>query len=111
MNLEIYEPSSEGYEVKHRFDGWRIAYLCHADRFDHITYLERHMETDEIFVLLSGTATLLIGEQMKEVKMKPGAMYNVKKALWHNIRVSRDAVVMIVENEDTGKENSEYLYL
>lgn len=111
MELEIYEPSKEGYEVKHRFGDWRIAYLCYADRFDNITYLERHMKTDEIFVLLSGQATLFIGEQMTPTEMIPGKMYNVKQAVWHNIKVSKEAVVMIVEDRDTAAENSEYLYL
>ncbi len=109
--IDIYKPHGDGYQVQHRFGGWRVAYLCYAEKFDRITYLERHLETDEIFVLLQGEATLLIGENAQRVAMEKGQMYNVPKATWHNIRVSRDAQVLIVENEDTGKHNSEYMDL
>ena len=44
MEIDIYSPEKEGYEVKHCFDGWRVAYLRYAEKFDDITYLERHLE-------------------------------------------------------------------
>ncbi len=63
MELDIYSPDKDGFEVKHRFEGCRVAYLRHAERFDNITCLERHMLTDGIFMLLEGEATLLVGEK------------------------------------------------
>ena len=62
--LEIAEHS--GGEYKRLVDGpkWTVAALGHSERFDPRTpiRLERHLLTDETFVLLSGTATLLLGE-------------------------------------------------
>ena len=36
-------------------------------------------------------------------------LYIVKKNAWHNIMVSEDAKVLIVENADTCRENTEYM--
>lgn len=110
MNIDIMVPQyEEGYKVQHRFGAWRVAYLTYADHFDNITYLERHMETDEIFILVEGTATLLIGEKAEPCEMIKNNIYNIPKGEWHNIRVSKNAVVIIIENEDTSKDNSEYM--
>ncbi len=43
--------------------------------------------------------------------MEMGKIYNVKPSTWHTIVVSRDASVLIVENGDTGRDNSEYVSL
>ena len=40
--------------------------------------------------------------------MEIGKVYNIRKAVWHNILVSEDAKVLVVENTDTVAENSEY---
>ncbi|MDD6735968.1 MAG: hypothetical protein PUE13_06645 [Clostridiales bacterium] len=109
MEIDIYSPEKDGYEVKHCFDGWRVAYLRYAEKFDDITYLERHLETDEVFVLLQGSASLLLGENAECTEMETGKIYNVRKGIWHNIKVSKDALVLIVENKDTCKDNSEYV--
>lgn len=108
MEFDIYAPSSDGYEIVHRFNNWRVAYLSYAERFDNITYLEKHLKTDEIFVLLKGSAMLLVGKKAEHIEMEKGKMYNVKKGVWHNIKVSKDAVLLIVENNDTCKDNTEY---
>ena len=109
--LEIKDYNGEGYNPTHPFGAWLVAFLNYAERFDKITYLERHLLTDEVFVLLQGSAELWIGEKCERMKMEPFKIYNVKAGVWHAIRVSRDAKVLIVENSDTAKENSEYLYL
>ena len=109
MEIDIYTPTTDGYEIAHSFESWRVAYLSYSKKMDNITYIERHMETDEIFVLLKGSATLLIGEKMEQTEMESGKIYNVPKGVWHNITVSKDALVLIVENQNTCKDNSEYM--
>ena len=110
MKPEIYTPSFGGYQVMHRYEGWRIAYLTYAEIFDKITYLEKHNETDEIFVLLEGSAELIFNEDRECMTMEKDKIYNVPKGMWHNVKVSRDAVLLIFENENTSKENSDYIY-
>ena len=111
MSIDIYSPDKDGYEVKHTFGAWRVAYLRYAERFDRITYLERHLETDEIFVLLQGKAVLLHGVNIEKTQMELNKIYNIPKGVWHNIKVSKDALILIVENEDTSKSNSEYMQI
>ena len=108
MALQIKDYQGEGYKMEHVFKSWGVAYLNYAERFDRITFLERHLESDEVFVLLEGTADLIIGLEKEVFPMERGKIYNVEKGTWHNIKVSRDAHVLIVEGSDVTKDNSEY---
>ena len=110
--LDILDYEGEDYMPVHAFEGWRVAYLNHASRFtkEGMKYIERHMETDEIFILLRGEASLLIGEDCTPVPMEKFKTYNVRKAVWHNILVSADAKVLVIENDNTSEANSEYRY-
>lgn len=109
--LDVIRYDGDGYKAMVYYEGWRVAFLNYAERFDkeHIDRLERHLLTDEVFVLLSGKAVLIIGEDQQICPMKKNTIYNVKKAVWHAICVSEDARVLIVENADTSVENSEYM--
>ena len=108
--VEIAEAAGEGYQVLNRCQGWRVAVITYAERFrrGNICCLERHMETDEVFVLMAGQATLFLGPEGIPLDMEPFLSYNVKRAAWHAICVSEDARVLICENADTGAENTEY---
>ncbi len=109
--LTVKEYNGEGYDRTHTFASWRVAFLNYAEWFDKTAYIERHLLTDEVFVLLCGEAELLIGEKMETVKMEPCMLYNVAAGVWHNIRVSREAKVLVIENSNTDKQNTEYIYL
>ena len=54
--LDIIQYHGEGYKAMLYYDSWRVAFLRYAERFDkeHIQKLERHLLTDEVFVLLKG---------------------------------------------------------
>ena len=43
--------------------------------------------------------------------MEPHKLYNVPKGIWHHIFTKEGTSVLIVENEDTSPENSEYIYM
>ncbi len=107
--LEVFEYSGVGYERTMNFESWRVAFLHHEERFDVITKLEKHVLTDEVFVLLKGTATLILGEELIMQPMEQYKIYNVKKGAWHAIKVSKDAKVLIVENHNTSLDNTFYL--
>lgn len=117
--LEIKEYDGEGYQPLIDYDTWRVAYLRFIDELipENIHRLERHLETDEVFVLLYGQAVLFLGEGDQEIEklipqvMRPGILYNVKQNAWHNCVLSRDATILLVENKDTGIENTEYIEL
>ncbi len=111
--LDILEHSGDGYTRLVSGARWTVAALNYAQRFDekNIADLERHNQTDEAFVLLSGAATLVMGEEARCVRMEPLKIYNVRAGAWHNIFVSPDAWVLVVENADTSKDNTDYLDL
>lgn len=114
--LEIKSYEGIGYQPLIDYGTWRVAILRYLDEIqpNRIKSMERHTETDEVFVLLHGNGTLLMGgngTQVEEVlpqTMEHGKLYNVKRNAWHNILLSRDASVLLVENRNTGRENSEY---
>ena len=112
-HLDVLEYSGEGYSRVVSGAKWTVASLNYAPRFDekNIADLERHNLTDETFVLLAGKATLLIGEDAKRVNMEPLKFYNVRAGVWHNIAVSPDARVLVAENADTSRDNTDYLDL
>ena len=43
--------------------------------------------------------------------LESGKIHDVKQYVWHTILLRRDAMVLLVENRDTGKHNSEYASL
>ena len=71
--LDIIEYAGEGYLRLVNNGKWTLATLNWAPRFEesNITDLERHHLTDEVFVLLQGKATLLIGDKAEKVEMEP----------------------------------------
>ena len=111
--IDIVEHVGEGYARVVNGSKWTVAEINHADRFDErkMSYLERHNLTDETFVLLAGEATLLIGESAERVSLEPLKCYNVKAGVWHNIIVPPGTRVLVVENSDTCRENTDYLDL
>jgi ureidoglycolate hydrolase len=98
------------------FSMWRIAILNYIDEIhpEQIEKMERHNETDEVFVLIKGQGILFLGEGDRSVEkihphvMESGKIYNVKQHVWHSIVLSREGSVLIVENIDTGTDNSDY---
>ena len=107
--MEIKDYDEGGYSPLFSFNGWRVAVANSCERLkeENLCRLERHLNTDEVFILLKGSATLHIGKEMKAYKMEAGKFYNVKRGEWHCISMQEGTKVAIVENDDTNDENSE----
>jgi ureidoglycolate hydrolase len=114
--LEIRKYDGAGYQPLIDYGAWRVAILRWEQSMlpEKMEFMERHTQTDEVFVLLNGQATLILGgnnqkaEGMYQQMMEKGKLYNVKRNAWHTIMLSRDASILIVENQDTGENNTEY---
>ncbi len=114
--LQIRDYDGAGYQPLIDYSGWRVAILRWEQSMlpEKMEFMERHTKTDEVFVLLNGQATLILGGNGPEAGcithqvMDSGKLYNVKRNAWHAIVLSRDASILIVENMDTGRENTEY---
>ncbi len=114
--IEVKTFEGQGFQPLVSFGSWRVAALRYLDEIapDRIDSMERHTATDEVFILVAGKGMLILGGNAVQVtdpqtiEMKTGDIYNVKKNTWHTIVLSRNAKVILVENEDTGKDNSDY---
>jgi len=114
--LEIREYQGEGYKPLVNYGEWRVAILRYLDELDpdRIEKMERHCQTDEVFVLLEGYATLLLGGNglvpggIFPRAMEANKLYNIKQNVWHSLLLSRNASLLIVENRNTSEQNSQY---
>jgi hypothetical protein len=117
--IEIKEYKGDGYKPLIDFETWRVAVLKYCDELlpENITKLQRHDESDEVFVLLQGNCTLFIADGKEEIgtiyqePMELLKLYNIKKSTWHSHTLSSDAVVLIVENVNTCLLNSPEIVL
>jgi ureidoglycolate hydrolase len=117
--VDIHSHEDEGFKIQAQFQSWRTAVLnCGvAAKPESFSYVEKHKETDEIFLLLKGKAFLVIGgdgEKPDSFEVLPLDLYetyNVKIGVWHGVLMSNDASIYIVENINTGKDNSGYYNL
>lgn len=114
--IEVRDYDGAGYQPLIDHGDWRVAILNYLEniRPDLNTSMERHTDTDEVFVLTRGRGVLLTGgngpqaDSVLPQAMDIGKIYNVKCNAWHTILLSRDASILLVENRDTGDHNSEY---
>lgn len=84
----------------------------------HIDTLERHLLTDEVFILLSGQCTLLLVEDNDATSptfyylpMAPHNVYCIPKGTWHNTIAWPGVKLALIENRNTCADNSEFMSL
>ena len=68
--IEIKEHTESGYQPLVAYEGWRVAMANYSERFskEKLCRMERHLKTDEVFILLHGEATLLIGKERLQIR-------------------------------------------
>ncbi len=114
--LEVREHNGPDYKPLIDYQAWRVALMNYTPELlpEKINCMQKHIETDEVFVLLAGHCILFLGEgdetvtQVYAVDMQPFQLYNVKRGAWHSHTFSKDAKVLIVENRDTVDANSPF---
>lgn len=113
-DIEIIDFPAEDYQPLKDYEGWRVAVLrsCENTRLEKIHWMQKHMQTDEVFVLISGQCRLILAgdgdqpENYKAVEMEPYRLYNIRKGIWHNHILDSKGAVLIVENQNTTDDNS-----
>jgi hypothetical protein len=117
--LEVRTHDGPDYKPMIDYQSWRVALMNYTPDLtpDKINRMQKHTETDEIFVLLTGRCILFLGEGEESVTSVHAAdmelykLYNVKRGAWHSHTFSEDARVLIVENRDTVDANSPFVDL
>ena len=118
-DIEISSYEEPGYKPVIDYMQWRVAILNYCEELEipNLKTMQKHKESDEVFVLLSGKCTLYSGGDgdeittITEVQMEPKKLYNVKKDVWHTHTLDLDGSVLIVENQNTSDENSSTIEL
>ena len=76
-----------------------------------VKIMKRHNDTDEVFVLLKGNATLLtreeLGTECLVTKLEPLTAYTVKSGTWHHLAVSEDAALFVTESGALDPKNTD----
>ncbi len=119
--MEILEYAYEGKGLNRVFENakWMVGIKNWKPENDisGLDCVERHNETDELFVLLTGRCTLLFANEQEgvltfnTVEMKPGKVYNIPATLWHNTITQKDTKLVLIEDSATGAANSDVLPL
>lgn len=113
---EVIELAGEGFQKKLDSGGWRIArngYRKGVNDRSGVRTMGRHRETKEVFILLTGAGFLLTGgseEAISDIqcrRLEKEKLYVVFEGTWHFLVLEEDSLVLIVENVDTGAENSD----
>ena len=110
--IEVKEnpKKGSGFDLLHTFEGWKVAFITSAEQYGELKIVKRHTQTDEAFVLLKGEATLFTtddDEPLQTTVLEKEKLYVVHKNTWHHLKVSQDALLVVVENSGTTKENTE----
>ncbi len=104
--VEVFDWKGVGYQPLVFSESWQVALLNWEPCFDleKLGEIERHNQTDEVFVLVNGKAVLFTIDAQEILhieEMQPNVIYNVTRGSWHNLISTRDATWIIVENRDT----------
>ena len=107
--IETIENHSNGFYRMTASDNWQVAYITYSEAYGDLKELKRHMTTDEVMILIRGNATLYTYENGAVIssEMKKDVVYNIKRATWHHLKVSEDALLIVVENNNITKESTE----
>lgn len=114
LGIDIIKIQQQGYTPLVAYEAWRVAVLryCLDVRVDQLATMQRHLKTDEVFVLMEGNCVLFTGgdgehpDEIEWVRMEKNQLYNVKKGVWHTHALDEEGSVLIIENEDTSDDNS-----
>lgn len=113
--VEIREYNQEGFSRIVTFDKWTIAILNYIEELEplFIENIQAHLKTDESFILLQGRCILYLFDvedgvvtDIQGIDMEPNKVYNIKKGVYHTHTLTKNAKVLIVENECTTDYNS-----
>ncbi len=117
--IDCYSYEGNGYNPYLIAQGWQIAQLNYSEenKFYSIHKMDVHHQTDEAFILQKGTV-ILIAAHIEEDNitfelelLTKAKTYNIPAECWHNLMMSEDAEVIIVETANTHLSDFEYYAL
>lgn len=119
MEIQSYSFDGEGMSPVYKNSTWMVGIKNWkpANDLGAIDCIERHNLTEELFVLLNGTCTLLYAHEGDEglrfgtVVMEPFRVYSIPRSMWHNTITTHDTKLILIEDSSTSSENSDVMTL
>lgn len=111
IKLNVYQSDLKGYKMIFSNQRWGVGYKNYTPQQDLVW--QRHFESDEGFILLSGKCCLLTKNNEKiDIKwLEKSKFYMVKKNEWHFNLMFKNAEIFIVENNNVSNSNTENVRL
>ncbi|NDJ52244.1 MAG: hypothetical protein GYB68_04055 [Chloroflexi bacterium] len=115
--MTVGKSFAQTYQPVLDFHGWKVAMLRHFDIVDPETFyrVERHWNTNEVFLLTAGQADLIIfegddqpGDAYYVFPMELNVAYDIGQSVWHHVVMSEDAHIVLFERSETGLETTDY---
>ena len=120
--VQVGASFAQTYAPVLEFEGWRVAMLRYNEAVapTNFTRVERHRNTNEVFILTAGAADLIILDRSGEdddqgdpiryfvEHMRPSVAYNVGQSVWHHVVMTPDAHIVLIEKADTSLATSNY---
>ena len=118
-DVDIARHDEPGYKPLLYSDGDWLAALMNGtpDSWRVPDEIEQHPGTDELFVLVSGRALMIVAGNdtepgdIHQVEMERNVLYNVKAATWHTTPMSEDGRFLIIEKKGTESNGSNIVQL
>lgn len=119
MKIESFAFNGEGMQRVYENAKWTVGVKNWkpANDITNLNCLERHNLTDELFVLLEGSCTLIFanegasGLELEAVKMEKEKVYNIPQSLWHNTVTKKSTKMILIEDSNTSGANSDVIEL
>ena len=107
--IEAIENYEAGFYPMVKSGKWQVAYITYSDSYGDLKELKRHMTTDEVIIPIYGSAVLYTYENDKVIlkELRKNVLYNIEKATWHHLKISKDALLIAIEDSDITKETTE----
>lgn len=92
---------------------WR-AVVVQSENYPHLQSpcrIERHLDTDELFVVLGGLLAVGVAESgegsVRWMRLTAGETVCVPRGVWHSSYAQAPSTYLLVEDSDTGPQNTE----
>lgn len=108
---------NNGFQPVVRNDRFLCARITHSSQysFGMVRTVKRHLTSQEVFVLIQGSAVLLTaapdGSERQITELKRGEVCCVEAGYWHYLAVSEDALLFVTEGSDVSAQNTETMEL
>ncbi len=115
--IEQSQYTGEGLSLVYDEGEWVIGIKNYkaANDISALRTLERHTLTDESFVLLEGSCTLLVYDKergsLTYSTMEPGSVYTISRGIWHTTVMKPNTKMILIERSGTSMDNSDLLDL